>query len=95
MSLLYLRGDWDAYYGNLDDDGLEWDSSLDPFTDSLEDTFINEVNPEIEVDPKGYSVRTQTENNEDNQLIREMGGALKEAIDLNGFLNRVKNTPDI
>ena len=89
-SLLYLHGDWDLLYGNLDADGLEWDSSLDPFADSLEDT-------KREVDPLGYSVRTQTENDgsENNQLIREMGGALKEAIDLNGFLNRVKNSPDL
>ena len=64
-------------YGDLTNNGLGWDSAVEPFTNTADSTVI------------------ETESNEfgNNQLIREI--ALKEAVDLNGFLNRVKNTPDI
>ena len=51
----------------------------------------------IETDPIGFHESTQTENTEleNIQLRREMAGAIKESIDVNVFLERVKNSPDI
>ena len=73
---------------------LEWDSVADTFANSLYNSVIE---GELETDPIGFSVRTQTENNklENVQVKREMAGAIKESIDVYAFLERVKNSSDI
>ena len=52
---------------------------------------------EDEMDPVGFHESTQTSNDEmeNVQLRREMAGAIKESINVNAFLERVKNSPDI
>ena len=52
---------------------LEWDSVAETFANSLNNSVIEET------DPIGYHARTQTENNEleDVQVKREMAGAIK------------------
>ena len=69
---------------------LYWDSTADLFANTFDETVI-------ETDPIGFNESTQTQNNEleNIQLRREMAGAIKESIDVNGFLERVKNSPDI
>ena len=50
----------------------------------------------IETDHIRFHESTQIQNELENiQLRREMAGAIKGAIDVNGFLERVKNSPDI
>ena len=76
------------------ENSLDWDS----FTDSSADLFANTSNETvIETDPIGFHESTQTKNTEleSIQLRMEMAGAIKESIDVNGFLERVKNSPDI
>ena len=72
------------------ENALDWDSSADLFANTSDETVI-------ETDPIGFHESTQTQNNEleNVQLRREMAGAIKESIDVNGFLERVKNSPDI
>ena len=71
---------------------LEWDSVVDVFANTFNNTVM-----ENETDPIGFSVRTQTENNEleNVQLRREMAGAIKESINVNALLERVRDSPDI
>ena len=65
---------------------LDWDSSADLFANTSDETVI-------ETDPIGFHESTQTQNDEleNIQLKREIAGAIKESIDVNGFLERVKN----
>ena len=69
---------------------LYWDSTADLFANTFDERVI-------ETDPIGFNESTQTQNNEleNIQLRREMAGAIKESIDVNGFLERDKNSPDI
>ena len=66
---------------------LDWDPAADLFTNTLEDTVIEREGTD----------ETQTENNEleNIQLRREMAGAIKESININAFLERVRDSPDI
>ena len=69
---------------------LDWDSSADIFANTSDKTVI-------ETHPIGFHESTQTQNDEleNIQLRRKMAGAIKESINVNGFLERVKNLPDI
>ena len=69
---------------------LDWDSSADSFANTSVETVI-------ETSPIGFHEGTQTENTEveNIQLRREIAGAIKESIDVNGFLERVRNSSDI
>ena len=72
------------------ENALDWDSSADLFANTSDETVI-------EADPMGFHESTQAENNEleNIQLRREMAEAINESIDVNGFLERVKNSLDI
>ena len=62
------------------ENALDWDSCTDLFANTSDETVI-------EADPIGFHESTQIQNNElaNIQLRREMAGAIKESIDINGF----------
>ena len=63
------------------ENNLYWDSTADQFANTFDEIII-------ETDPIGFNESTQTQNDEfeNIQLRREMAGAIKESIDVNGFL---------